>query len=138
MYGWLEVGEVIENLPPPDLKFLRHHPHVPFAKEFTPNRIYVSSSSGLKAGIFPPQCEAIVLTKDGGRRSRWLLPEAFESLFLERDFSYHGKEARWKKEGTKISLKIVSRGQEFVLDGKRHPQVLSYFVGRIKDASGKT
>lgn len=137
VYGWLQVGEVVKNLPlPRHLMFLRPHPHVQFfTEEVSPNRIYVSSQSGLKAGIFSTESGAMVLTKNGGRRSRWLLPEAFESLFLERDLSYHGKETRWEREGAEISLQTVNRGQEFVLDGTRHPKVVSYFVNRIKSAA---
>src|SRR5206468_8459021 len=123
---------------PRQLPFLRDHPHVQFFdNEVSLNRIYVSSRSGLKAGTFPTERGALVLTKDGGRRSRWLLPEAFESLFLARDLSYHGNETRWDKEGAKIALQTVSRGQEFVLDGKRHSKVLRYLVNRIKDVAGK-
>jgi hypothetical protein len=139
VYGWLQVGEVIEKLPlPHHLLFLKDHPHVHlFKNEVHPNKIYVSSQTGLKAGVFPTELESVVLTKEGGRRSRWLLPETFESLFLERDLTYHGKETRWDKEGTRIGLQAVSRGQEFVLDGKRHPAVCKYFVDLIKATSTK-
>jgi|ERR1035438_629469 hypothetical protein len=41
------------------------------------------------------------------------------------------------KEGTGIGLQAVSRGQEFVLDGRRHPAVYKYFVDRIKTTSAK-
>ena len=55
--------------------------------ERPPNRVYVASESGLKAGVFSTESESVVLTKEGGGlRSQWLLDEAFESLFLERDF----------------------------------------------------
>lgn len=54
MYGWLQVGEVIEKLPlPHHLLFLKDLPHVRFFKnEIRSNKIYVSSQSGLKAGVF--------------------------------------------------------------------------------------
>jgi hypothetical protein len=103
-----------------------------FEEETRPNKIYVSSELGLKAGVFSTESEGVVLTKEGGYRSCWLLNEAFESLFLERDLSYHGKEIRWDKEGTRIALQAVSRGQEFVLDGEKHSDVRGYFVDRIK------
>jgi hypothetical protein len=138
LYGWLEVGELVDKLPlPPDLQFLRDHPHVRFfEKEARPNGIYVSSPSGLKAGVFSTESESVVLTKEGGGlRSQWLLDEAFESLFLERDLSYHGDEVRWKREGTRIGLQTVGRGQEFVFDGERHPEACRYFRDLIKAAS---
>ena len=45
MYGWLEVGEIIENLPlPPRSPFLRIIRMFSFFEdEVHPNRIYVSS-----------------------------------------------------------------------------------------------
>ena len=91
VYGWLEVGNIVDKLPlPNDLEFRIDHPHVRFSEnEPRPNRIYVSSKSGLKAGVFSTESQGVVLTKEGGRRSRWLLDEAFESLFLERGLSYH-------------------------------------------------
>ena len=45
-----------------------------------------------------------------------------ESLFLERDLSYHGDEVRWKREGKRIGLQTVGRGQEFVFDGNGIPE----------------
>jgi putative DNA base modification enzyme with NMAD domain len=54
VFGWLEVGHVIDSLPlPKGLHSLSDHPHVQFFEdEVDPNRIYVSSLSGLKAGTF--------------------------------------------------------------------------------------
>jgi hypothetical protein len=105
------------------------------AEDGSRNRLYVSSESGLKAGVFPTEFESVVLTKEGERPSRWLLAEEFDSLFLDRGLSYHPSEARWHREGKRIALQTVARGQEFVLDGARHPSVAKYFVDRIKAAS---
>jgi hypothetical protein len=137
VYGWLEVGMLVDKLPlADDLLFLIDHPHVHFfEKEARPNRIYVSSQSGLKAGLFSTESEGIVLTQGGGSRSRWLLDEAFESLYLARELSYHRNDARWEREGPRIGLRAVSRGQEFVFDGERHPQAQEYFLHRIMSAS---
>lgn len=134
VFGWLEVGEVVDKLPLRyDLSFLSNHPHVLFSeKETPPNRIYVSSDTGIKAGLFATEAEGIVLTQKGRTRSHWLLDAAFESLFLEPDLTYHGDEARWDRVGAKIALQTVGRGQEFVFDGDRHPRVKDYFVKRIK------
>src|SRR5207245_774307 len=123
VWGWLEVGEVIDKLPlPHDLLFLGDHPHVRFFEKGTPpNNIYVASQSGLKAGVFSTESEGVVLTKEGGGpRSLWLLPEEFESLYPERGLSHlshHRKEKRWRREGKRIVLQTVGIGQEFVLDG---------------------
>jgi hypothetical protein len=137
VFGWLEVGHVIESLPlPKGLTSLRNHPHVQFFDdEIRPNRIFVSSLSGLKAGTFQTEREGIVLTRNGEKRSRWLLPVTFETLSLKRDLSYHANESRWDRVGDQIALQSVSRGQEFVLDGKRHPEIREYLVTRIRSAT---
>jgi hypothetical protein len=137
VYGWLEVGKLVDKLPlPADLQFLTDHPHARFFEaEPRPNRIYVSSHSGLKAGVVSTESQSVVLTQEGGSRSRWLLDEAFESLYLARDLSYHRNDARWEREGTRIGLQAVSRGQEFVFDGEPHPGARQYFLDRIKAAS---
>ena len=74
VFGWLEVKEVVDKLPLcHDLSFLKDHPHVRFFKqEGGNNKIYVSSKTGLKAGVFSTESESIVLTRDGGRLTQWL------------------------------------------------------------------
>jgi hypothetical protein len=139
IYGWLEVGEVVNaTVPlPGHLLFLRDHPHVRFAKiERGRNCIYVSSKSGRRAGLFATENKGIVLTKEAERRrTRWQLPDAFRSLSQKRDLTYHHKEWRWTTAGGSIELQSVSKGQEFVFDGKLHPEAQKYFVERIKAAS---
>jgi hypothetical protein len=141
VWGWLEVGRVWEVVvpPPDDLRFLDDHPHVKFSEVQGPrNTVYVSSESGLKAGVFSTEKEGVVLTKEGGgNRSLWSLPEEFESLFLTRDLSYHHDKARWAREGKRILLQTVAVGQEFVFDGDLHSEARKYFVDRIEAALAK-
>jgi hypothetical protein len=147
IYGWLEVGKVIEvgraendwKLPR-NLQFLDHHPHVRFAEhERHPNRVYVVSESGLGAGLFRTESDGLVLTKPDCARSQWQLPKGvFDSLFTGRDLSYHGRELRWKLGDDGVRLTAVSRGQEFVFDGFKHPVAYEYFARLIRTASRKT
>ena len=139
VFGWLEVGDVVDKLPlHSDLTFLNCHPHVRwFKQEGGRNRIYVSSKTDLKAGLFSTESESIVLTRYGGLRSQWLLDVAFESLIPKRglrELTYHPNEAQWGREGEDVRLQAVSRGQEFVFDGDRHPNARNYFLKRIKSA----
>ena len=81
VFGWLEVGHVIDSLPLPKyLRSLRYHPHVRFFDdEDRPNRIYVSSPSGVSAGRFQTEQEGIVLTKAGGSAPAGAVPASGEA-----------------------------------------------------------
>lgn len=82
----------------------------------------MASESGLKAGVFSTESESVVLTKEGGgRRSLWSPAEEFESPFLECDLSYHGKEARWERAGTRIGLQTVGRDKSSCSTGTAFP-----------------
>jgi hypothetical protein len=85
--------------------------------------------------VFSTESESIVLTRDGGRLTQWLLDEAFESLIPKGglcQLTFHPDETRWGREGEKVTLRAVNKGQEFVFDGDRHPMAKDYFVNRIK------
>ncbi len=135
IYGWLEVGKVVE-VPKMgfegDLKFLNEHAHSKFVKEH-PNQIYIGNTSGLGAGCFAKACDELVLTMPGSKRSQWKLPPAFKSVYQHADLTYHGNKARrWSEVDGQICLKTVGRGQEFVLDGEKHSGVRDYFSTLIK------
>jgi len=144
IYGWLQVGRVVDvNGPTPlpaDLLFLRKHPHMEFRKvERGWNSIYVSSRDGLGAGLFKELSDELILTKQGADlRSQWRLPPAFKSILDEKALSYHSKSGRWSQNGGYIGLTAVSRGQEFVFDGTRHPAAHEHYVGLIKNELKKT
>jgi len=140
VFGWLEVGEVVDRLPlRPDQSFLSKHPHVDLFSPNRLNRIYVSSETGLKAGVFATESEGMVLTREGeSRRSHWLLPQAFESLRLKCDLTYHRNPERWRRECQGIALQSATRGQEFVFDGDRHPEAKEYLVKKIEAVLSNT
>jgi hypothetical protein len=145
IYGWLEVGRIIEvgsddswKLPEA-MQFLKDHPHIRFrGKQSRPNRVYVASERGLGAGIFRTESDGLVLTKPGCARSKWRLPApAFSSLSKTRELSYHGK-AEWHVTTEGIELRAVSKGQEFVFDGTQHPAAYQYWVDLITGESQKS
>jgi Nucleotide modification associated domain 3 len=138
IFGWLEVEEIVEVGDAGfsgDQQFLNRHAHVQFVKE-RPNQIYIGSRSGLGSGSFSKDREQLVLTKPNCKRSEWRLPSAFESVFRERDMTYHKSQAsRWQLQGDEIWLRAVSRGQEFVIDGAKHGAVIDHFSNLIRSAS---
>lgn len=140
IYGWLQVGRVFrvneQKQLPNDLLFLQEHPHFRFLKsEKGRNTIYVSSQSGLGAGLFGAASEELVLTQqESPIRSQWRLPTpAFKSLSRTQSLSYHGN-AKWGTTSAGIDLRVVSRGQEFVFDGTQHPAAYEHFVNLIEKA----
>jgi hypothetical protein len=140
VYGWLQVGTVIEALPlSPELSFAAYHPHVQFFREETgPNIIFVAAKGGLGAGLFNRAEEALVLTHSGQSRSKWLLDSAFKSVCQKRELTYHHNPKRWKLCRDGVALQSVSRGQEFVLDGDRHPEVEQYVRDLVVKARRNT
>ena len=125
IYGYLEIGEVIQlsksNIP----NWLKEHPHYVMKHTYSErlNTIYVAAD---RSTWFPNQAgaatfsfsEKSVLTLPGQSRTQWKLP----ACFFEKDqclLSYH----RHKKgiplkglNGKYYQIKAASRGQEFVID----------------------
>jgi Nucleotide modification associated domain 3 len=136
IFGWLEIERVVAVEDAPfegELEFLNEHAHVKFVKEH-PNQIYIGSKSGLGSGTFAKECAELVLTKGTGKRSIWRLPAAFESVYQQADLTFHKNSQRWQQEEGEICLTTVSRGQEFVLDGAKHPAARQYLLDLIKSA----
>ena len=143
IYGWLEVGTVVDvdaELPNGDLSFLADHPHLHFATKPKPNLVYVGSQSGLRAGLFGKQADDVSLTRLerlGCRRSIWQFPLTCESLLRQNGLSYHrNKELQILPDG--IIFRAAGRGQEFIFDGREHPDARDYFTGLIPAMDGQT
>lgn len=130
LFGWLQVGEVIDVAVGRDEALMRHpwlrsHPHLSSAA--APNVVYVAADRVLHAGfpdgrlpgagIFPRLHQDLVLTCPGQRlRSRWRLPKCFSPREGRPPLTYHEKLERWTPEKDAVGLRSVARGQEFVLD----------------------
>lgn len=141
LYGWLEIEEV---LPVDDGRnktayaWLQEHPHFHFVQgEHKNNTVYIakqksafSSSAPFGGGIFPYYSPALQLTQDGKSRSDWLLPRWFYPKDGKNALSSHGDLTRWTLDDTipedKVALRILSQGQEFVIDGAEYPELASW------------
>ena len=63
--------------------------------------------------------------------SRWSLPKWFRPRAGRTPLSYHGDEARWSLDGDRVTLQVVARGQEFVLDVDQYPEAVDWVSGLL-------
>lgn len=117
IFGYMQVGEIIDPHKDPIPDWLGTHPHSAERRKNSPdNRIYVAAESlslggGLPgAGVLPYRADR-VLTQPGKTRRYWNLPDIFRNI----EISYHKPEA-WQADGSFMS---VARGQEFVVEATR-------------------
>lgn len=150
LFGWLQVGEVIDVALERDSALRRHpglrtHPH--FSSKAVPNVVYVAADrlhlpeppggrlSG--AGFFPRLHEDLVLTCPGQRlRSHWRLPLFFSPLEGRPPLSYHEHLERWTAGEDGVRLRSVARGQEFVLDLAAYPEAAIWAVSTVMRHAG--
>lgn len=124
LFGWLQIGEIVEvgDRTAETHPWLADHPHVASRNWEGCNTVYVaaeqlvlpSGPTGLPGGgTFEDVLASHVLTKPGANRTTWLLPS-----FMAEDgvrLSYHENRSLWRPEEKECELQSMSRGQEFVL-----------------------
>lgn len=118
IFGYLEVGEIIELKKQRPESWMNYHPHVNRKHGSKGNdTLYIASDTltgneDVKGyGMFRYSDE-LVLTKPGMSRSRWNMPP----FFRETSISYHSQKS-WKEN----YFQSAAKGQEFVIDGT--PQI---------------
>jgi len=55
-----------------------------------------------------------------------VLPKWMYPANGKKPLSYHGELTRWKMENEETKLKLVGRGQEFVLDCDDYPEAVDW------------
>ncbi|HVP28260.1 MAG TPA: hypothetical protein VMW35_03775 [Myxococcota bacterium] len=137
IFGWLQIGERVElgaqgaGAPP----FARRHPHC-FGRRRGANVLYVARERlavpGLPplpgAGRFARFAPELRLSADPLRLPKgvWRLPAAFapDPARGAPGLSHHADGRRWRREADgRVLLRSVGRGQEFVLDLSRAPEL---------------
>jgi hypothetical protein len=142
LFGWLQVGAVLH--PPHEVapEWAGLHPHVVMPTR-TNNTIYVASErlelpggpvhgpdgSLPGGGVFSHFREALRLTAHDSSRSHWSLPAWFEPRDGRPPLGYHENPARWQRDGERVRLASVARGQEFILDATRYPESTAWVRG---------
>ncbi|HEX4130321.1 MAG TPA: hypothetical protein VHZ24_09770 [Pirellulales bacterium] len=123
LFGWLWVDEVIREFPSPAPPGLERHPHFDpnFPHGNRPNSVVYIGKPG-RGGIFPKFADELQLSAGGPKRSLWRLPIDFHACRL----SYHPDPARWSKGNGCCNLRVVDKGQEFVVDCTPHPSIRAW------------
>jgi hypothetical protein len=151
VFGWLQIGEivpiggypstVIANYP-----WLAYHPHLANSyahwKGHENNTIYVArrclSLPGIEGnkiaggGVFRRFNSSLLLTAPSQpNRSLWLLPGSFFPKD-KHTMTFHSNEARWQRRDAGYLLQTVGRGQEFILETKDYPGIISWTASLFK------
>ena len=125
LFGWLQVGA---HHPHPGWRVLpawaHDHPHCKPTAYGGKDSVYLATRDlrlpGLRAriaggGVFKRFSPGLRLTAADARlRSQWVLPRWFRPSGVPR-LTYHANPARWTKGTEHVRLRVVGRGQEFVL-----------------------
>jgi hypothetical protein len=150
IFGWLQVGEVVEVPPGREADVLERFPwladhphlHVPPNELWGRNVVYVASDKftlpGAECaatpggGVFKTFSTRLVLTDPkADNRSTWLLPRWFAGHGSQPTLSYHSDPSRWTQCGDMVRLSAVAKGQEFVLDCRDRPEAASWLTSIV-------
>jgi len=146
IFGWLQVGKILEvakdKIPP----WLEDHPHVKnkdidgYKKN---NTIYVASDklsfNGLSdkkgGGVFSNFKPSLQLTAREGPMSCWSLPKWFYPFDRPKrePLTFHRNPKRWELSNEHVLLRSTSPGQEFVLDTDKYPKAVDWLKELFED-----
>ncbi len=139
IFGWLEIAkklvgtDIIETAP----VWAQYHPHVHFSRDYHDNNTLIVGTSDLGmlgrkdlagGGLFPRHQPILQLSDGELGRSTWRLPSCFAPRSGAPLLSYHTDEKRWKRSGDEWLLRVVGRGQEFILDLDHYPGVYNWLA----------
>lgn len=144
LWGWLQVAEVVPldgNRQAPG--WTSYHPHH-YGSRGVHNTLYLAGENATLpntaaplagAGVFQQMSSQHRLTEPAATRlTDWLLPAAFYPSDGRPPLSYHHNRERWKSlGGSTCSLRSAARGQEFVLDLDRYPELMPWLVGLLHE-----
>jgi hypothetical protein len=144
LWGWFQVAEILSlgMAMPTDYPWAEYHPHfhrgndsnnmVYFARDHLQTDRTPEALPG--AGVFPRFSHDLQLTApNADKTSTWELPGWFHPSGYRTPLTYHVDPSRWDRVGSRTELRVVSRGQEFVLDCDEYPEAINWAYGLIKD-----
>lgn len=127
MFGWLKVCEVIHVGDSFDSIAIEHpdiadHPHLSRRDLGIRNTVY----KGKDAEVFDRLTDKRVLTAPKQSRSLWQLPAGFSPRGRSA-LTYHSNLNRWGEvTDNVVRLQTVAKGQEFVLDLDKYPEIVDW------------
>jgi Nucleotide modification associated domain 3 len=141
LWGWMQIGKIhpVIALPTDVVRWAEGHPHVHGVRPKN-NSVIVATDEfvlGGKrvpgAGIFTARPNR-VLTVPGENRSIWRMPAWMRPDAGVAVMSYHGDAERWAPENDQTCrLRVVDKGQEFVLSVTQHDQLNMWLVMLFAD-----
>jgi len=151
LFGWLQVDERVavgKNAAPVLERYpgLAGHPHMAGAARYSSsnNSIYIGretlhlagwNSDLPGSGILMRFHSGLQLTAPGRTRFWWRLPRWFFPGPGRPALSYHGDLKRWSRESDATVLRIVDKGQEFVLDTAHYPEAVEWVATLLEGAA---
>ena len=152
LWGWLQINQKyrVADIPPNDLTWARHHPHLSRDYRDNKNTVYAASmtldlSGGDDRyaiagwGVFPKFDQRLVLTDPNGAGvSDWWLPRWFYPDGNKPPLTYHPDRKRWRRDAYHAYLQTVGRGQEFVLDLAHYPEAVEWLSDLVSSLGSGT
>jgi hypothetical protein len=149
LFGWLEIDHVLSIVTQREASlaqfpWIANHPHVASPNWYNNelNTLYVARKHSLfapsatfGAGRFLRYRQELQLTKPGSSRSVWTLPAWFAPNG-RTPLSYHSNPAKWTPDANRVTLQSAAKGQEFVIDGERYPELEEWVGNTILQNSG--
>lgn len=137
LFGWLQVATVHRVDDCGDqMAWAADHPHFHMPPD-AGNSVYVARDElalpGVQAhvpgaGLFRRHAPGLRLTAPSASASGWLLPGWFEPVASRPPLTYHTDPGRWTRQGDRVRLRCVARGQEFVLDVSAYPEASAWLA----------
>jgi hypothetical protein len=135
IWGWMQAANVVDVATGAVPAWASYHPHVAAAAGRTNSTLYLGGDrleiGGAAlclpgSGVFRSYHDRLRLTKAGATRSVRNLPGWFELKPGRRALGYHTEPSRWSRDGDRVDLQAVARGQEFVLDVRQYPEAIAW------------
>lgn len=140
IWGWMQIDHVIRVGSVEHPAWMAYHPHISSPRG-RGNTVYVARKSLILdeieldlpgAGVFSQYDDRLRLTKPGRSRSLWSLPAWFAPQTSRRALGYHSDTSRWQRDGDRVDLQTVGRGQEFVLDTRSYPEAIPWIADLLR------